>query len=146
VKRWHLALLAVLVLVGGAATALHLAGRGATHTGAVQPVRGRADARAPGDVRIRVEVLNATRTQGLARRATFYLRDRGFDVVESGNARELRDSTLIIDRTKHPAWATLVANAMDGAPVVSRPDSSRYLDVSVLIGRDWRPPPEPFYP
>ncbi|MGH7627773.1 MAG: LytR C-terminal domain-containing protein [Gemmatimonadaceae bacterium] len=145
-KRWHLGLVAALFLVGGAATAVKLSGRDAAHTGTVRPTLGRPDARAPEDVRIRVEVLNATRTQGLARRATFYLRDRGFDVVESGNARELRDSTLIIDRTGHPGWATRVANAMDGAPVQSRPDSSRYLDVSVLIGRNWRPPAEPFYP
>jgi hypothetical protein len=32
------------------------------------------------------------------------------------------------------------------APVVSRPDSSRYLDVTVLIGADWRPPSLPFHP
>jgi hypothetical protein len=146
VKRWHLALLAALFLGGGAAAALNRSRPGAAHTGTARPVRARADARAPSGVRIRVEVLNATHTPGLARRATFYLRDRGFDVVESGNARELRDSTLIIDRTAHPAWATLVANAMDGAPVVAHPDSSRYLDVSVLIGRNWHPPPEPFYP
>jgi hypothetical protein len=30
--------------------------------------------------------------------------------------------------------------------VESRPDSSRYLDVTVLIGSSWRPPAEPFYP
>ncbi|HEX5408852.1 MAG TPA: LytR C-terminal domain-containing protein [Gemmatimonadaceae bacterium] len=145
-KRWHLWLIAGLFLAGGAVTVVKLSRRDAPHTGAGGPAPGRVDARAPADVRIRVEVLNATRTQGLARRATFYLRDHGFDVVASGNARELRDSTLIIDRTRHPAWATLVANAMDGAPVLSRPDSSRYLDVSVLIGRNWRPPAEPFYP
>src|SRR5688500_15629435 len=40
--------------------------------------------RAPAGVRIRVRVLNATRRRGLARRATFMLRDRGFDVVETG--------------------------------------------------------------
>ena len=27
-----------------------------------------------------------------------------------------------------------------------RPDSVRYLDVTVLVGGDWRPPPLPFYP
>ena len=30
--------------------------------------------------------------------------------------------------------------------VESRPDSSRYLDVTVLIGSSWRPPAQPFYP
>ena len=34
----------------------------------------------PDDVRIKVEVLNASGQRGLARRATFALRDAGFDV------------------------------------------------------------------
>lgn len=103
------------------------------------------DARAPEATRIKVEVLNATRTKGLARRATLYLRDRGFDVVGSGNVSEQRATTIVYDRSSHPAWARLVGRAMN-APVASRPDSSRYLDVTVLIGADWRPPPQPFHP
>ncbi|CAN5707281.1 hypothetical protein BH23GEM1_BH23GEM1_07370 [soil metagenome] len=100
---------------------------------------------APAGVRIKVEVQNATATRGLARRATLYLRDRGFDVVSFGNASERRDSTLVLDRSGHSDWAALVAAAMK-ARAESRPDSSRYLDVTVLVGSDWRPPPLPFYP
>ncbi len=106
---------------------------------------GAADARAPEGVRIKVEVMNATRTRGLARRATLYLRDRGFDVVGSGTVSEQRDSTIVLDRSAHPEWAFLVGRAM-GAKVASEPDSSRYLDVTVILGADWRPPPKPFYP
>ena len=102
--------------------------------------------RAPDGVRIRVQVLNATQTRGLARRATFMLRDRGFDVVETGTAPVARDSTLVVHRGGDPEWAARVARAMGGARVETRPDSSRYLDVSVLIGATWRPPAEPFYP
>ena len=103
------------------------------------------DARAPQDVRIKVEVLNATQTKGLARRATFYLRDRGFDVVGSGNVVEQRASTIVYDRSAHPDWAGLVGRAMN-APVVEQTDSSRFLDVTVLLGRNWRPPALPFHP
>ena len=103
------------------------------------------DARAPQDVRIKVEVLNATQTKGLARRATFYLRDRGFDVVGSGNVVEQRASTIVYDRSAHPDWARLVGRAMN-APVVEQTDSSRSLDVTVLLGRNWRPPALPFHP
>lgn len=102
--------------------------------------------RAPAGVRIRVQVLNGTQTRGLARRATLMLRDRGFDVVEAGNADAALDSTLVIDRSGHPEWAARVARAMGGARIDTRPDSSRYLDVTVLIGRTWRAPAEPFYP
>jgi hypothetical protein len=103
------------------------------------------DAKAPEGTRIKVEVLNATKTRGLARRATLYLRDRGFDVVGSGNVTEQRTTSIVYDRSSHPDWARLVGRAMN-APVATRPDSSRYLDVTVLIGADWRPPPLPFHP
>jgi hypothetical protein len=103
------------------------------------------DARAPEGVRIKIEVLNATQTRGLARKATLYLRDRGFDVVGSGNVTEQRAKSVVYDRSGHPDWARLVGRAML-APVVAQRDSSRYLDVTVLIGADWRPPPLPFHP
>jgi LytR cell envelope-related transcriptional attenuator len=100
----------------------------------------------PPGVRIRVQVLNATATRGLARRATGYLRDRGFDVVDMATAPRPRDSTLVIDHRGNPEWARLVARAFGGATVEEGPDSSRYLDVTVFVGRDWTPPTEPFYP
>ena len=105
-------------------------------------------ARPPAGPRIRVQVVNATTTRGLGRRATFYLRDRGWDVVEIGTAaaRDRRDDTLVLDRSGHPEWARRVAHAMGGARVEARPDTSRYLDVTVLVGRAWRAPAEPFHP
>ena len=99
----------------------------------------------PAGVRIKVEVLNATKVRGLARRATQFLRDRGFDVVAMGTASEQRSETLVLDRSNHPEWAALAAKAFK-AKVEARPDSSRYLDVTVLVGSDWRPPLLPFYP
>lgn len=101
---------------------------------------------APHGARIRVQVLNATSTRGLGRRATAFLRDRGFDVVDIGTAAQQRDSTVVLDRSGRGDWATLVARALGGASVEAHLDSSRYLDVTVLVGRDWTPPAEPFYP
>ena len=112
-----------------------------------QPTRATPpDATAPRNERVRVQVLNATSVRGLARRATMHLRDRGFDVVEMGTSPEQRDSTLVLDRSGHPEWARRVAETLGGARVESRPDTSRYLDVTVLIGRSWRAPAEPFHP
>lgn len=105
-----------------------------------------AGAEAPDGARVRVEVLNATRTRGLARHAMLHLRDRGFDVVGLGNAPEPLDSTLVLDRSGNPEWAQAVAKALGGARVESRPDSSRYLDVTVLLGASWRAPAETFHP
>ena len=135
----------VLLLATIAVVAVYLRGERRPRP-AERPAPPRVDARAPAGVRIKVEVLNASAVRGLARRATMHLRDRGFDVVASGTARERRDSTLVLDRSGHPEWARLVADAMGGARVESRPDSSRYLDVTVLVGASWRPPAEPLYP
>jgi hypothetical protein len=138
--------LAGATLIGGA-----LAGRAL-----VASALGRSDARetpaipatelAPDGVRVRVEVLNATAVRGLARRGTMVLRDRGWDVVDMGNATERRDSTVVIDHSGHPEWAARIARALGGARVESRPDTSGYLDVTVLLGASWRPPPQPLYP
>ena len=82
-RRWHL-LVGVLVLVIAVAAAVLFQQRRAQATGARAAGLLRApEVRAPEGVRIRVQVLNATKTRGLARRATMLLRDRGFDVVET---------------------------------------------------------------
>jgi hypothetical protein len=106
------------------------------------------DVRAPEGVRVRVQVLNATATRGLARRAMRQLRDAGFDVVEIGTvpSADRRDTTLVLARSGHEEWAQLVAELLGGARVDTRPDSSRYLDVTVLLGATYRPPPETLYP
>ena len=103
-------------------------------------------AMAPAGVRVRVEVLNASSVRGLARRATTRLRDLGYDVVSSGNAGERRDRTLVLVRNGDRAVGERIARGMGGATVESRPDSSRYVDVSVLVGGSWRPPPGPLRP
>ncbi|MFN8667360.1 MAG: LytR C-terminal domain-containing protein [Gemmatimonadaceae bacterium] len=100
----------------------------------------------PDGTRIRVEVLNTTTTRGEARRLTLYLRDAGFDVVRFAGEGPPRDSTLVIDRSGHPEWAKLVSQALGGAAIEARPDTSRYVDVTVLIGRVVRTPAEAFYP
>jgi hypothetical protein len=95
----------------------------------------------PDSVRIKVEVINATSTRGLGRLATAWLRDQGFDVVGTGTAAsaERRDTTLVLDRSGHADWAMLAAKAMGGATL-------RYVDLTVLIGRSWRPPAQSLYP
>jgi hypothetical protein len=104
------------------------------------------DARAPEGVRVRVEVLNGTKTRGLARRATMLLRDRGFDVLETGTVSEARDTTIVYDLTGHPDWANRVARVFMPSRVETRTDSSRHLDIAVVLGSTWRTPSEPFYP
>ena len=145
-KRGRLLLvlmLAFLVLAGG--TFAIRARRGKLR--GVAPRVTDATIHAPAGVRVRVQVINTTRRRGLARRATRVLRDRGFDVVEMGTGSPLRDTTLVLDRSGHPAWAATIATLLGpAARSEARPDSSHYLDVTVLLGSTWRAPAEPLHP
>ena len=138
-----LAALVALVVLGAAGTLAHTRHSPAPLFASIAPPQ---EVRAPDGVRVRVQVLNTTRTRGLARRATRLLRDRGFDVVEVGTTGPAMDTTVVLDLSGHPAWAEAVAKVMAPARTRARRDSSRYLDVTVLVGRTWRPPAEPLYP
>lgn len=100
----------------------------------------------PADTRIRVEVLNGTGLRGLARRGTTAMRDAGFDVVGTGNWDVKADSSLVLVRTGHMDWGALAAKALGGARVEARPDSSRYVDLTIVLGTRWRAPALPFDP
>ena len=140
-RRYGRILLALLVV-----SALLWFGARALNNRASSSVASLPDnAKAPEGVRVKVEVLNGTRTKGLARRATQFLREAGFDVVGSGTNADQMPTTLVLDRSKHPDWAARVGRAMN-ATVLERPDSSRYLDVTVILGANWRAPALPFHP
>ena len=142
--RIALALLLVLIVLGGAAFALR-----ARRGGPMRATAGTHEGttRAPAGVRIRVEVINTTRTHGLARRATRLLRDQGFDVVAVTSGGPTIDTTVVLDRSGHSAWAASIARLLGPAARTDlSPDSSRYLDITVLLGTAWRPPAQPLYP
>ena len=90
------------------------------------------------DRRITVEVLNGTRRSGVARAATRMLRRRGLDVVFYGNA-EAVDSTRVIVRRGDPGRGRDVRQALGAGRVVVEPDTLRRVDVSVILGPDFRP-------
>ena len=90
---------------------------------------------------IQLDVLNGSGTPKLSQRFTDYLRSRGFDVVEMGNYRDSRvEMTRVIDRAGNLTAAQQVAEAL-GIPkerVTQQIDRTAYLDVSVIIGKDYR--------
>ena len=104
-------------------------------------------ARAPNGTRVVVRVVNATGIRGLARRATLWLRDFGYDVVDFDSAPKLaRSETIIEVHTGHEAWGDRVRKALGVGRVITHPDTSRYVDLTVFVGSDWQPPPEPLRP
>ncbi|MGV3709968.1 MAG: LytR C-terminal domain-containing protein [Gemmatimonas sp.] len=105
-------------------------------------------ARAPKGVRVRVLVVNASMVNGLAKRATSVLRDHGFDVVEfeSGRGKKAQEKTQILTNTGHDDWSARIARVLGTGTVEDRPDNSRYVDVTVVLGLDWNPPAQAFRP
>jgi hypothetical protein len=101
---------------------------------------------APAGVRIRVQVLNATKTTGLARRATQRLRDLGYDVVDWNSRSEPATATLITVRPPARAWGERLQRALGTGTVSESATLSPYIDALVVLGPDWTPPAEPFRP
>lgn len=147
--RVRVALLLVLVIAGGSGVAWW--GSGRTESGGVMSVppavsRDDSTARAPADQRVRVRVVNVSGVNGLARRATQYLRDFGYDVVDFGSSATESKSTRIVVHTGHDDWGTRLQRALGVGAISADADSSRYVDLTVFIGSDWRAPAESLGP
>jgi hypothetical protein len=91
------------------------------------------------DTRVKVEVQNGSGKSGLARMATQQLRDAGFDVVQFGNAGKVTDVSIVLDRVGRPDVANDVRKALGISGMRTAIDTSRYVDVTVILGKDWPP-------
>ncbi len=115
----------------------HLGGEESAGTQPAAPADSVSPARLLERGRIRVQVRNGSGIPGAAGEVTEYLRDAGFDVVDFGNAEEFDEPrTVVIDRVGARERALEVAAALRGVPVRSDVDTTLYLDVTVLVGRD----------
>lgn len=89
---------------------------------------------------IQVEVLNGCGVGGVGERFTDFMRNNGFDVVNMGNYISYDvNETLIIDRIGNMANAYKVAKALGvkNENVIQQLNSDYFLDVSIVIGRDY---------
>jgi len=88
--------------------------------------------------RARVEVLNGSGEPGAAGRAASRLRAMGFDVVYFGNASSFGHAhTRVLARSTDRGAARRVADSIGLDSAISRPDTSLYLDATVILGDDW---------
>jgi hypothetical protein len=92
--------------------------------------------------RIVVEVLNGSGRSGLARLGTRRLRRMGLDVVNFETADTTVDSTQVILRRGKIDQAERVRSALGLGRVLTRRDTLRRVDVSVILGPDFRPDEE----
>jgi LytR cell envelope-related transcriptional attenuator len=105
-----------------------------------EQVRGHAYPIPSPERRVTVEVLNGTSRAGVARSATRRLRRHGLDVVYFGNADAAFDSTRVIVRRGDPGRGRDVQHALGLGRIVIQPDTLRRVDISVILGRDFRDP------
>ncbi len=97
--------------------------------------------RAPGSPpAVVAEVRNASGRSGLARQVTRLLRERGIDVVYFGNAAQEVDSTIVLVRRGPLPPGEAVARVLGVKRLVAAPDPKPRVDVTVLLGRDYRFP------
>lgn len=99
------------------------------------PIPGESD-------RLLVEVLNGSGKAGLARTATRVLRRGGMDVVYFGNADGAAAATQLLVRRGDSTAARRAARLLGIGAVEWQPDSTRRVDVTVILGRDYAPPAE----
>ncbi len=89
---------------------------------------------------IQAEVLNGCGVSGLADTFKEYLRKKNIDVVQTGNYDNFDvEKTIIIDRIGNLKKAEYVAKLL-GVPkkrVISRINKNYFLDVSIVLGRDY---------
>lgn len=89
---------------------------------------------------IQITVRNECGTDGVAMDFTNFLRRRGFDVVETTNGSVFdRPVTTVVDAAGNFENALRVAEALGvkRKNVITRPDPHAYVDVVVLIGKDY---------
>jgi len=101
---------------------------------------------APFEENIQIEILNGCGFNGVAKIFQSYLREQGFDVVntdnylEDGKQRWDIQKSMVIDRVGEFEQAISVARALgiSGDQVFSREIPEAIYDVSVVIGKDFK--------
>jgi hypothetical protein len=95
------------------------------------------------DEHVIAEVLNGTSRRGLARLATRLLRQGGIDVVYFGTATAptVADTEILVRRGEDTAIALRVARALGAGKVRIAPAPERRVDLTIVIGNDYEPPP-----
>ncbi len=84
---------------------------------------------------IQLNILNGCGVNGLASKAKYYLRERGFDIVEIGNSNQQYNKTTIIDRLGDRESVRRLANAI-GIPdstIVVETKTSNSLSTNPVI-------------
>ncbi|MDI6642205.1 MAG: LCP family protein, partial [Elusimicrobiota bacterium] len=88
--------------------------------------------------RITIEVCNASSIQNAALEVTRKLRKVGFDVIEYKNYPTKQIKTIVIDRVGNLKASQCIAKLLSTNEVFTRYDSKRLVDISVIIGEEYK--------
>jgi hypothetical protein len=90
---------------------------------------------------VQIEVLNGCGAHGIADKFTTYLRQKGFDVVKTGNYESFNvPKTLVIDRKGNAQLAARIGGALGvkKSEVIPEIHDLYMVDVTVVLGKDFR--------
>ncbi len=86
-----------------------------------------------------IQVLNGCGELGAAESIKAFLQERGFNVIESGNAESFRyDQTVVASRKEEMRIARQVAAVLGTSNVISLVNESKLFDVTVFVGNDYK--------
>ena len=106
----------------------------------VQETLAHSDLAGVGGQPIRIEILNGTTTVGLARRTEALFEERGFDVVNIGNASTNSvERTVVVDRRGNGALAERAAGVIRASRIEFDPadPDDLVVDVRIILGQDF---------
>lgn len=88
---------------------------------------------------IQINILNATGENRIGARFRDYLKLKGFDVVDMGNYKAEVEKTMVLDIIGDLNKAKRVADAIGVSHrnVVQQLDKTKYIDATVIIGKDY---------
>jgi hypothetical protein len=90
---------------------------------------------------VQIEVLNGCGAPGIADKFTAFLRQKGFDVVKTGNYESYNvPKTLVIDRKGRAKAAARIGDALGlkKSEMISEIHELYMVDATVVLGKDFR--------
>ncbi|MBN1535658.1 MAG: LCP family protein [Anaerolineales bacterium] len=111
-----------------------------TETGPVSPVAANMPAADLMKIEAaRISVLNGSATSGLAAKTGDFLKEKGMNISEIGNAESLYNNTTIIDYTGKPYTIKFLLETMgiNANYIYSRYDPTQQSDMALILGVDW---------
>lgn len=85
-----------------------------------------------------IEVKNASKLPRMGEKTAWFLRDKGFDVIDWGNSEEIFEVTLIKDYKGQFKESLKVSKVIGCGKVIISYNNHSYYDITVFTGKDFK--------